>query len=29
VPQAVAEYIMKLKIYDDAVEPGTPELPRL
>jgi nicotinate-nucleotide adenylyltransferase len=29
VPKAVAEYIMKLKIYDDEAEPGTPELPRL
>jgi nicotinate-nucleotide adenylyltransferase len=29
VPRAVAEYITKLKIYDETPEPGTPELPRL
>jgi nicotinate-nucleotide adenylyltransferase len=29
VPRAVAEYITKLKIYDEDEEPGTPEPPRL
>jgi nicotinate-nucleotide adenylyltransferase len=29
VPEAVAEYIMKLKIYGEETEPGTPEPPRL
>ena len=29
VPDAVAEYIRKLKIYDEEEEPGSPELPRL
>jgi nicotinate-nucleotide adenylyltransferase len=28
VPEAVAEYILKLKIYDEDPEPGTPEPPR-
>ncbi len=28
VPQAVADYILKLKIYSDEEEPGSPELPR-
>ena len=29
VPKAVAEYITKLKIYDESAEPGTPEPPRV
>ncbi len=29
VPRGVAEYITKLKIYDEEEEPGTPEVPRL
>jgi nicotinate-nucleotide adenylyltransferase len=29
VPESVAEYIMKLKIYGEEAEPGTPEPPRL
>jgi nicotinic acid mononucleotide adenylyltransferase len=29
VPRGVAEYIAKLKIYDDYEEPGTPEPPRV
>jgi nicotinate-nucleotide adenylyltransferase len=29
VPPGVAEYILKLKIYDEAEEPGSPEPPRL
>lgn len=29
VPRAVAEYIRKLKIYDDEEDPGNPELPRV
>jgi len=29
VPESVAEYIMKLKIYAEEAEPGTPEPPRL
>jgi nicotinate-nucleotide adenylyltransferase len=29
VPGAVAEYITKLKIYDEDPEPGTPEPPRI
>ncbi len=29
VPHNVAEYILKLKIYDEAEEPGSPEPPRL
>jgi nicotinate-nucleotide adenylyltransferase len=28
VPRAVADYIVKLKIYGDTPEPGSPELPR-
>jgi nicotinate-nucleotide adenylyltransferase len=29
VPRTVAEYILKLKIYDDEEEPGSPEPPRI
>jgi hypothetical protein len=29
VPQAVADYIVKLKLYGDAEEPGAPDPPRI